>query len=184
MTKLFLILIYILHLTIAVLLVAAPYFALTFGAVTAIMAVLAWGLGHEYAYTYLVGALYVYVGFAIFSVAFFMTYQHQNCCAGLQSFQSHLRHGGWKGVGMNVLEGLAWPWSWFELHQFQKDCGSSFIDAVLHACAFWFTPGGRELEMTSIDTRTGEVTTTHLKTPEEAQAALKEIIVKGMKKDM
>ncbi len=164
-------------------LVFLHYLGLLFAASIVAAAVAGWGFEVSAAFAYLAVAWKVYAGLGIFTFAFLTTFSFQHCCVGMQSLSSHLRHKGWKDVGGNLLGAIIWPWSWFCLDRFLKGWFMDLPSAILNAIEYWLVSSWCGVTFTHIDMQSGKETTTCVKSPEEAQRAVKDALVKSLPKE-
>jgi|GEM_PF-5599804 hypothetical protein len=164
-------------------LVFQHYLGLLFAASIAAAAIAGWAFGVSAAFTYLAIAWKVYAGLGIFTFAFLTTFSFQHCCVGMQSFRSHLEHKGWRDVGENLLGAIIWPWSWFCLDRFLKGWFMDLPTAILNAIEYWLVSSWSGVTFTYIDMQSGEETTTRVKSPDEAQRAIKDALLKSVPKD-
>jgi hypothetical protein len=155
---------------------------LVFAASMIAAAVAGWGFDVEWAFAYLAVAWKVYAGLGVFTFAFLTTFSFQHCCAGVQSFRSHLKHAGWVNTGGNLLGAIIWPWSWFNLGRNLAGWGMSLPDAMINAVMYWLVDSWRGVSFTVWNVETDEQTTIHVKTPEDAQRAMTDALTKGTPK--
>lgn len=158
-------------------LVFLHYLGLLFGLSIIAAAIAGWGFGITAMFTYLAVAWKVYVGLGTFTFAFLTTFSFQHCCVGMQSFRSHLKHKGLLDVGTNLLGAIIWPWSWFNLGLNLSGWGMSLADAMINAIMYWLVDSWRGVTFTHIDMQSGEETTTRIKSPEDAQQAIKDALL-------
>lgn len=169
-------------LPLVLLLLFAPYLGFVFAVSLITASIIGWGVGMPVALVYFSIGWKVYWGLIVFTFAFLTTFAFQNCCVGIQSFRGHLKHRGWGGVMEDAINSLIWPWGWLQLDHSLRGWGLSFADAFFNAVEYWFVSSWRGVRLSSVDIDTGAISTTYIKTPEDARDAIREAVVRNLDK--